>query len=150
MLAATHASEHNAVLFVCRNSRTFDVAKIRHKEHVKKMGRRVKRAEKERSEKEFKAANSPSKEEPSKKGMSKEDRPKQERERGENVTYYCGYGAAFLMPVPLYYGGGGSLGGGVVVERAIQAGVGMAGAEGDVVLPVMDGKEERGVEEGEG
>ncbi|KAJ2921924.1 hypothetical protein H1R20_g15173, partial [Candolleomyces eurysporus] len=150
MLAATHASEHNAVLFACRNRRTFDTAKIRHKEHAKKMERRVKRAEKGKSEKGFKASDSLPKEDGSEQEMSKEGRDKRERETKENNASYCGYGAAFLMPVPLVYSSGGSLNGGAVGERAIQAGAGTPGAEGDVLVLVAGGQEEVGVEEGEG
>ncbi|KAJ2912588.1 hypothetical protein MD484_g7833, partial [Candolleomyces efflorescens] len=108
-LAATHASEHNAIIFTSRNRKSFDAANIKHEGHAKKMEKRVKRAEKEKSENEEKAEHA----------MSKEEREKRQRERRENDTYYCGYGAAFLMPVPHYYGAGGHAGGCVSTNHGI-------------------------------
>ncbi|RXW12207.1 hypothetical protein EST38_g13647 [Candolleomyces aberdarensis] len=98
MLAATHASEHNAVTFTSRNTKALELAKTRHRQHARRMERRV---ERERA-KELKTIE---------KGLSKEERKRREKER-ERDSYYCGYGQPFIMPVPLYYGGGG--GGGCV------------------------------------
>ncbi|KAJ2912590.1 hypothetical protein MD484_g7831, partial [Candolleomyces efflorescens] len=92
MLAATHASEHNAVVFTSRNAKALELAKTKHREHARRMERRVER-ERAKDLKEIE------------KGLSKEERERRQRER-ERDPYYCGYGAPFIMPVPLYYGGG--------------------------------------------
>lgn len=86
-LAATHASEHNSVSFTSRNKSALRREKVRHGEHQMRMQRRIKRqqaAEKKRGDAEI--------------------RRREDARNGD--PYWCGYGYPFLMPVPIYYGGG--------------------------------------------
>ncbi|KAF6750970.1 hypothetical protein DFP72DRAFT_1172599 [Ephemerocybe angulata] len=89
-LTATHASEHNSVSFTARNKKAFKAEKSRHRDHVARINRRIKKEEVKKKE-----ANG--------------------RRRGDSNDIDdgpCGHGTPFLVPVPIYYGGstGGCVG----------------------------------------